>query len=444
MENHDSDVVVVGGGLAGMAGAALAARAGARTVLVEAHEPGGRARTDDHHGYRLNQGAHALSLAGAARRTLRALGVDPPGAPPAAGGLTIWRNGRAHPAPGALGVLRTTALGTGAKVELGRRLAGLVRLDPATVADRSLAEWMDDGRMSADLRPVWELLTRTATYADAPDLISADAALGQLRVGWRGVRYLDGGWQRMVDALRERLTAAGGTVLTGAGAGHVGADGDRWIVTAGDRELVAGAVILAAGGPAAAASLLDGPAPWGPLGPEVTASCLDLGLPEGVPPRHAVLFSADDPLYLSTHTPPAAGLAPPGHRLVSLIRYLRSGEPAEPGALRAQLWDHAGRAGITPDDTDMHRHLHRMTVYANLPTPATGGLAGRPPVAVPGRDGLFVAGDWVGPEGLLADAAVASAAEAARLATARVLGAARAAGSREEGTEARPALRAAG
>ncbi|HTZ10385.1 MAG TPA: hypothetical protein VMB72_15035, partial [Acidimicrobiales bacterium] len=53
-----------------------------------------------------------------------------------------------------------------------------------------------------------------------------------------------------------------------------------------------------------------------------------------------------------------------------------------------------------------------------LPRPGPG-LAGRPPVAVPGRPGVFVAGDWVGPVGLLADAALDSgraAGEAAALA----------------------------
>ena len=41
------DVVVVGGGLAGLAAAAIAARAGARVVVVEARTAaGGRARSD--------------------------------------------------------------------------------------------------------------------------------------------------------------------------------------------------------------------------------------------------------------------------------------------------------------------------------------------------------------------------------------------------------------
>ena len=56
-----SDVHVIGGGLGGLAAAALIARAG-RTVTV--HEArgrlGGRGTTDRKDGFRLNQGPHAL------------------------------------------------------------------------------------------------------------------------------------------------------------------------------------------------------------------------------------------------------------------------------------------------------------------------------------------------------------------------------------------------
>ena len=58
MSTHPHHVVVVGGGLAGLAAATFAARAGRKTLLLErAAQPGGRAqttRTDE--GFLLNQG----------------------------------------------------------------------------------------------------------------------------------------------------------------------------------------------------------------------------------------------------------------------------------------------------------------------------------------------------------------------------------------------------
>jgi hypothetical protein len=44
-----------------------------------------------------------------------------------------------------------------------------------------------------------------------------------------------------------------------------------------------------------------------------------------------------------------------------------------------------------------------------------GGLPGRPGPAVPGIRNLYVAGDWVGVEGQLANACFASARSAARM-----------------------------
>jgi hypothetical protein len=59
-----------------------------------------------------------------------------------------------------------------------------------------------------------------------------------------------------------------------------------------------------------------------------------------------------------------------------------------------------------------------MTVANDLPRAADGGLPGRVPVAL--AENIFLAGDWVGGEGMLADAAAASAAEAAQKVLARL------------------------
>ena len=75
MEVIETDVVVVGAGLSGLAAAELIRRRGARVVVVDGQAPGGRGRTDVVDGFRFNRGAHALYLDGHAKVLLDELGV---------------------------------------------------------------------------------------------------------------------------------------------------------------------------------------------------------------------------------------------------------------------------------------------------------------------------------------------------------------------------------
>lgn len=54
-----------------------------------------------------------------------------------------------------------------------------------------------------------------------------------------------------------------------------------------------------------------------------------------------------------------------------------------------------------------------MVVSNAIVSAATGGLAGRPDPKI--ADNLYIVGDWVGKEGLLSNASVASAKHAAHL-----------------------------
>jgi hypothetical protein len=65
----------------------------------------------------------------------------------------------------------------------------------------------------------------------------------------------------------------------------------------------------------------------------------------------------------------------------------------------------------------VERFLHKMVVSHSLPRPGAG-LAGRPSVAIDDQPGLFVAGDWVGGHGLLADASLSSGSAAGQAAAA--------------------------
>ena len=138
-----SDVVVVGGGLAGLTAAVVASDAGARVTLLEARSgPGGRARSDRLGGFVLNEGPHALYVDGEARAVLERLGVQTPGWVPPATGASGLVGGRLVLLPvDARTLVQTTLLPWRAKPGAARLLATLPRLDPADLAGMTVGEW---------------------------------------------------------------------------------------------------------------------------------------------------------------------------------------------------------------------------------------------------------------------------------------------------------------
>lgn len=393
---------VVGGGLAGLAAAATVARAGVPVVVHEQrHRLGGRATTDERAGYRFNQGPHALYLGGEGVPVLERLGVLLPGSAPATRGGRMVAGGRLHLMPANAASLAVTRLiGTRDKIDLAMVLARVGSVDTRELAATSVDEWVATMTDRPRAAAVIHALIRLSAYVNAPRHLSAEVGVLQLqRALAGGVRYLDGGWERLVVQLAAIVTDRGGRIEPGA------------VLT----ELPdAAAVIVAGGGPEVAERLTGVPFD---AGPRAEAAVLDLAL-SAAPERRFVL-GVDEAMYLSDHGFVEA-MAPAGRGSVSLGQYLA--QPGDRGAEpdRDGLRAFARRAGLTDDVVVDERFLHRMTTVTAIATPGLGGLAGRPPIAVADLDGVFVAGDWVGDRGHLADAVLASAAEAARLAVAHV------------------------
>ena len=419
-----ADVVVVGGGIAGLTAAAHIARSGRTVVVLEkSSKLGGRGGAQVTKGVHFNLGPHALYCGGVAMRTLRELGVPFKGAPPSYGRLLLRDGEQFHTGPTSLKSLLLSRLFTWReKWQLSRLQAVLADIDTREIDSIPLSDWLHSRFGRGNLARFLQLFLRVSTYSADADLISAGAAIDQLRIAReKGVWYLDGGWMTLIDGLRNIVAAGSGQVLAGTSVRGVHAESGGVTVSLGDESAIQASVVVLAVDPESAIRLLDlrsdsTLARWNERNVPVTAASLDVALSQLPRPERRVAFGLDSPLYYSVHSA-SARLAQPGVAVLHVARYLSSMPGRDPDDVQDELEAYLDQ--LQPGWRKLvitKRFLPHLVVSHSLVTAETGGTAGRPSVNIPGRPNVFLCGDWVGPEGMLADAAVASAIEAARLA----------------------------
>jgi phytoene dehydrogenase-like protein len=302
-----------------------------------------------------------------------------------------------------------------------RILSMLPRLDARRFDRVSLDDWIVQEAGRGNRAKLLRMFFRVSTYADDARRLSAGAAIDQLKLALEGnVWYLDGGWQSIVDGLSGIAVGHGAEIRTGIRVEAVRSEPDGISVGLAGGDILRASWAILAVPPKAACALLDLPADASlsrrtrDLVP-VRAACLDVALDELPRAGLRVAFGLDSPLYYSVHSA-SARLAPEGIAVLHTMKYLRSDSEMKAEDIEAELevflerlqpgwWSHVV----------VRRFLPGMMVAHSLPRPEESGLRGRPGVAAAERPGVFLAGDWVGPRGLLADASFASAEEAARV-----------------------------
>ena len=395
-------ITIIGGGLAGLTAAATAARAGADVVVHEAcGELGGRARSVTTKGFVLNQGPHALYASGPGAATLADFGIKIAGKKPPTSGGYGRLDGKIGLLPGSpIDALKSRLVGIKTKVQLAKLVANPNKMLKTDTSNRSMQQWIDEQVSDPDARLIMAMVGRLSTYVDDMATIAADVAVQQAADALiNGVWYLDDGWHQLVDALQHCATAAGAKIDTSTKIDSI------------DDVRISDATIIAIGGPTHASKFVGDRSnalrQWATDAQPVFAASLDVGLTQLPNPKRRVYFGLNDPFYCSVHTP-SAKLTEGDGEVMHVMCY---GNPVDDprGALEAfvEQWQPGWRKFVVAE-----QYGRKMVVSHDRPKPGLG-LKGRPGPKVPDLDDVFVAGDWVGPRGLLADAAIASGRDAA-------------------------------
>jgi phytoene dehydrogenase-like protein len=432
--------IVVGGGLAGLAAATYLARAGARvTVLEKSPSLGGRATSDMPQGFALNRGAHALYTGGPASSVLRELDIRYSAGVPSHV-FTRDRDGlNTFPASPA-SLLRTGLLSGAAKRELLGVFVRVGLLKPERAARQSIADWITANTHQPAVRQFLRTVASVNTYSTALDLASADAFIARIQQTLRHpIHYVDGGWQSLVNALRDAGAAAGVQIETAASVETVlvEAGSARGVVLHDGRHFESDSVVIAAPAEDALRLLPAEVTPHlaqavGDLVP-VHVACLDLALDALPAPQHPVVFDLEQPRFLTVQSQ-FAKVAPAGGAVLHAMRQYHPRQPVDAHQLQAELEDFIDEVQPGWRMHVVERHfMPNLLASSALPLASNGGLGGRIGSRSQDVENLYFAGDWVGPHGYLVDATLNSARDSAR----SVLR------DRRAAAEQRPLLRAA-
>jgi phytoene dehydrogenase-like protein len=248
------DVIVVGGGIGGLAAGALLSKKGFKTLLLEENGIlGGRANSIEYKkGYTVDWGLHLLRFGdkGIAAQVFRILGEKLEVLETGDGKL--FHHNQWFELPTKADVLtRTPLLDSEDRKSIGGLLAKIIGTPPQRVLDLSVADWLNDVGGSERIKMIMRLISKLCITTHAADELSCGEVFtvisGVLKAG-KSAGYPRGGWKAMIERLSSTMRNEGGDLRTKAKVEKIDVDEKKTVrgVLAGGKKLQADVVLYCA------------------------------------------------------------------------------------------------------------------------------------------------------------------------------------------------------
>ncbi len=357
-----------------------------------------------------NLGPHAMYEGGAALRILKELGCLPEGGYALKGSM--------------IGILSGSLLDVSADLtyeesqEWIKVMAHLNKIDTELIHHVSLQEWIDTNIRLRRVRLLFQAMCRQWSYCSNMQGLSAGFVIKQGQLASQGVFYIENGWQTVVDSLKHEAVKAGARICTDLQVKQIivkeaGVDS---LIVADETEIETKSIVSAIGPQELCNLLADAEdmslGKWKNTSYPLYGACLDVALKQLPYPERVFALGLDQPVYYSKHSGPVK-LSDNDTQVLHLMRYnddksMRNARRDKEELL--QLLDLL-QPGWNKEVTALRYTAN--AIIAHDARTISHYVAGPALTKVPEIAGLYVAGDWVGDEGRLADACMASAKAAA-------------------------------
>ncbi|WP_416728649.1 phytoene desaturase family protein [Fictibacillus sp. JL2B1089] len=407
------DTVVIGGGLTGLTAAVYLSKAGKSVLVIEKERQlGGLARTTKVNGAYFNLGPHAMYEGGAALEILRDLECVPRGGYASKKEMSgIYGNQ----------IIQITKDFSLEESEEWRKVMGtLSDVKTDLLYSISIKEWAEKNIGHERVRDLFYAMCRQWSYCMDIGEISSGFVIEQGKLAANGVRYVEGGWQKVVDNLRKKAEHFGATISSDIKAEQIllKEDAVKAVILSNGRFIQSKSVITAIG-PTELCELVQGYehmsiGKWKGMSHPLYGSCLDVALRKVPDPTCVFALSLDEPLYYSNHSI-SVRLSDDDSHVLHVMKYNGNNNLSEVEMDERRLRELLNL--LQPgweNEVVAVRFVPNQLIAYDSRSVMNHGVGVAPGPVVPEISGLFVAGDWVGRRGRLADAAMDSARQAAK------------------------------